>query len=153
MVIDGPVSSGKTESIKDLANIVAKQCVFISCSAEMDCITLTKLFKVCKLHLSNSKKLYSQIVQGVASSGAWICLDELDRLSVETLSSMSHQILAIQRAVKAKKDFVMMDGTKVQLDSSNLILATLGNSESAKLPANLRVKFRNLFDMVTKQSF
>jgi dynein heavy chain, axonemal len=92
-------------------------------------------------------------VQGVASSGAWICLDELDRLSVETLSSMSHQILAIQRAVKAKKDFVMMDGTKVQLDSSNLILATLGNSESAKLPANLRVKFINLIDMVTKQSF
>lgn len=54
---------------------------------------------------------------------------------------MSHQILAIQRAVKSKKDFVMLDGTKVQLDSSHLILTTLGNSQSdsAKLPANLRV--------------
>ncbi|XP_065348136.1 dynein axonemal heavy chain 7-like [Cloeon dipterum] len=124
VVIDGPVSSGKTESIKDLANIVAKQCVFVSCSSEMDCTTLVKLFK------------------GVASSGAWICLDELDSLGVKTLSSMSHQILAIQRAVKAKKGFVILDNVKVQLDSSSLILATLGNAGSAKLPANLRSLLR-----------
>jgi len=84
--------------------------------------------------------------KGVASSGAWICLDELDRLSVETLSSMSHQILAIQRATKAKKEFVTLDGTKVKLDSSNLILSTLGISESAKLPANLRVSKLSSFN-------
>jgi dynein heavy chain, axonemal len=100
------------------------------------------------------------LITGAAASGAWLCLDELDRLSQATLTVCSLQLAALCTALKAcaqtapglQLPDVTIDGETVTLSPACAVLATVQlqsrtlNSSSgvhaSVLPEGLKAQFR-----------
>lgn len=96
--IEGPTATGKSETIKDLANSLAIQLKVFDCTPDLDYRTISRFLK------------------GIATSGAWLCLEDFNRIKVKTISVIAQQIRAIQMSLKKPVAKLILDGVELKLN-------------------------------------
>ena len=129
---EGPAGTGKTETIKDLSKNLGKKCFTYNCSEDSDFILMTKFFK------------------GISMSGCWVCFDEFNRITLDVLSVIAHQISILLNCLKARATNCNFDGRQFSFNFNMGIFITMNPNYAGRseLPDNLKGLFRPLAMMI-----
>eukprot|EP00873_Tetraselmis_striata_P027558 jgi/Tetstr1/447822/TSEL_035152.t1 len=121
-------STGKTETVKELARYTGKQFVLYNCTESLDMTAIVK------------------ILAGAVSTGAWACFDEFNRLAQGVLSVLAKHILTIQTELIAGSSRVALGPhTLVELNPGMALFTTCNPTYMARqrdMPSNIKELFR-----------
>ncbi|CAG5110784.1 Oidioi.mRNA.OKI2018_I69.chr2.g5148.t1.cds [Oikopleura dioica] len=130
----GPAGTGKTETTRDLARALGKNCVVINSSDQLD------------------EKNCAEIFKGAIASGSWVCFDEFNRIHNEVLVNVGEQLKMIkdhrERGAERIEDFCGTKNVKLCKDSFIAVTMNPGYAGRTELPDNLKPYFRPISMMV-----
>ena len=91
-----------------------------------------------------------KFLTGIATSGAWACFDEFNRIDIEVLSVVAQQLRTMFNAKKATVDRFVFEGENIAMIPSFHIAVTMnpGYSGRSELPDNLKEICRPIAMMV-----
>ncbi|XP_008181522.3 dynein heavy chain 2, axonemal [Acyrthosiphon pisum] len=126
--LNGSTYTGKTETIKDLGKHLAQFVIVVNCSKSLDYKSMCRIFL------------------GLVQQGAWGCFDEIQRIKIEVLSSITQQISSIFSALAADLKTLVIENRNVALVSScGIFITTCPTNEYNKyLPDNFKSMFRTV---------
>lgn len=115
--VEGLSATGKSQTIKDLAKALAIQLKIFDCTPDLDYRTISRFLK------------------GVATSGAWLCLENFNRIALKTISVITQQIRAIQMGCVKQLSKCILQGVEVKLNPQCNICIVLNplNSKQSSL--------------------
>lgn len=67
----------------------------------------------------------SKFFKGLATSGAWSCFDEFNRIDLAVLSVISQIIIFMQSAIREDKRDVLFEGTLIKFNKECAIFITM----------------------------
>lgn len=122
----GPAGTGKTETIKALAQNLGRMVLVFNCDKSFDFLAMSRL------------------LSGITQVGAWGCFDELNRMNETTLSSVTSHVEKIQLALLKKCDQVHLMNQSIPLNADAGLFITFnpGYGGRSVLPENLKKRFR-----------
>lgn len=125
----GPAGTGKTETVKAMGRFLGRFVAVFNCDESFDSMAV------------------GRILAGACRIGCWVCFDEFNRLSANSLSSTSAHLALLQDAIKKNgtevSNFYGGD-IEVKISPGVAIFVTMNPTYTGRreLPANLKSLFR-----------